>query len=353
MSKTYKKRKQKAGNKTVFVRNRNPHTNGIGKPTKTVRLHKTPKDITRPSLKCSPFAKKNKVVSNSCFTKEAVQEMVHTFNNSHPNIPISNTTSTINQYHELNKKAEKCSQEDSCLLDSMPLDDSKKTKWREQLFVPKKPSDWNKDPNAWLSNFDISKVLNQYEKAFPYFHSIGPSSVDYDAKRNADNCVCNSLCNLSIEHEWNRGIRKLGIVFNESEHDKDGTHWVAFFIDLEDNFIFFFNSVGNYILPQMVKFKNKVIKDANLFFRNNPAASATATNRKMKFYKNTFEHQKSNTECGMYCLYFILACLLRQKDILIEDPSVNKMTVQELVQYFTQQRIPDTFIEQYRNYLFR
>jgi hypothetical protein len=103
-----------------------------------------------------------------------------------------------------------------------------KTKWREQLFVPKKPSDWNKDPNAWLSNFDISKVLNQYEKAFPYFHSIGPSSVDYDAKRNADNCVCNSLCNLSIEHEWNRGIRKLGIVFNESEHDKDGTHWVAF-----------------------------------------------------------------------------------------------------------------------------
>ena len=126
MSKTYKKRKQKAGNATVLVRNRNSHTNGIGKPTKTVRLHKTPKDITRPSLKCSPFAKKNKVVSNSCFTKEAVQEMVHTFNNSHPNIPISNTTSTINQYHELNKKAEKCDQKDSCLLDSLPLDESKK-----------------------------------------------------------------------------------------------------------------------------------------------------------------------------------------------------------------------------------
>ena len=129
MSKTYKKRKQKAGNKTFLVRNRNSH---IGKSTKTVRIHKTPKDITRPSLKCSPFAKKNKVVSNSCFTKDAVQELVRTFNNSHPNTPISDSTSTINQYRELNKKVEKCVQKDSCLLDSLPLDESKKTKRREQ-----------------------------------------------------------------------------------------------------------------------------------------------------------------------------------------------------------------------------
>lgn len=239
---------------------------------------------------------------------------------------------------EINEKVE-CAKDD-CLLEKVPVEDNKKIQWKEQLFIPPKPSEWSQtsnDESSWLSNHDISKVLNQYEKAYPYFHSIGPSPVDYNTIRNSNNCVCNALCNFSIENEWNKGIRKIGVVFNESKDNEEGTHWVAFFIDLDDNFIFFFNSVGKYISPEMIKFKDRVIEDANSFFTTN---NMERKNKQMKYYINSFHHQRSNTECGMYCLYFIISCILRQKDILQEDLSVNKMTEKELVRYFTKKEYP-------------
>ena len=36
---------------------------------------------------------------------------------------------------------------------------------KEILFSPEKPKSWNKDPNTWLTNFDIENVLNQYEES--------------------------------------------------------------------------------------------------------------------------------------------------------------------------------------------
>jgi len=342
------------------IRKKTPKKGGNKKPNKKTKKLKHSSSISMPktSLYCSPFAKKNKVVSNSCLTKDVVNELVTTYNNTHPDEPISETAPSDLQLMEMNKKVE-CAKDD-CLLEKVPVGDNKKTQWKEQLFIPPKPSEWSNtsnDESSWLSNIDISKVLNQYEKAYPYFHSIGPSPVDYDTIRNSNNCVCNALCNFSVEKEWNKGIRKIGIVFNESKDNEDGTHWVAFFIDLEDNFIFFFNSVGNDIAPEMIQFKDTVIEDANAFFSNHKNINMNIINKrknkKMKFYINSYHHQRSNTECGMYCLYFIISCILRQKDILQDDLSVNKMTEKELVRYFTKQRIPDKLMKQYRDYLFR
>ena len=51
----------------------------------------------------------------------------------------------------------------------------------ESLFAPFHPDEWKQNPSAWLSNHDIFNVLAQYEKAYPEFHFIGPTPIDFDS----------------------------------------------------------------------------------------------------------------------------------------------------------------------------
>lgn len=313
-----------------------------GKPKRKPK----PKRFTRSKNHCSPAALKNQVVSGSCFTKDAINIITDAHNKHNPSKQISNRLSAQKKWMELRNnmsRIPKCEQE-TCWLKNVPLKDRDRNMLKAQLFVPPRPEEWSKDPNTWLTNFDIEKVLNQYEKAYPEFHFMGPSPIDYDTKVGKD-CVCNRLCNFSLEDQRNKGKKKFGIVFNLDPHTKGGSHWVAMFIDLEDKFVFYFNSTGERIQPQIHKFKNNILRQGN------PLVG------KMKYYVNTYEHQRSDTECGMYCLYFIITCLLREQDILKNQAynggALKKMSVKSLVKYFTGPRIADNLVQGYRTELFR
>ena len=292
---------------------------------------------------CSPHAMKNKIVTGSCFTKDAIQTITKAHNKNNPSQRISENLSPQQKWTQLKQKMsriQKCDQ-DKCWLDSIQLKEHDKKLLQAQLFVPPKPREWSQYPNTWLTNFDIENVLNQYEKAYPTFRFIGPSPIDYDTKPNRSDCVCNNLCKFSVDENLKNGKTKIGVVFNLDPHNKSGSHWVAMFIDLEDKFLFYFNSTGENIQPLLKKFKNTVIEQG------------VKRLGKMDYHENTYEHQKSNTECGMYCLYFIITCLLRETDIL-KDVGKNsgRMTTAQLVEYFTKERIPDKVVEEYRGELF-
>ena len=310
-------------------------------PTKKKKKRGGGTKITRNNNHCSPHALKNRIVSGSCFTKDAIQIIVEAHNKHNPKSLIPNDLSPKKKWTKLRENlSEKCDQE-TCWLKNIPLPEKDKSMIQTQLFVPPKPSEWNAKPNTWLTNFDIENVMRQYEKSYPYFHFIGPSPIDYDTKPNKTDCVCNKLCNFSVEKQFKQGKKKIGVVFNLDTHTKGGSHWVAMFIDLEDNFLFYFNSTGEEMQPQLVKFKNMVLSQAKSFF-----------GKEMDFYENTIEHQRSNTECGMYCLYFIITCLLRESDIFKEKKK--GMTKKQLVSYFSgKKRIPDSLVEDYRKELFR
>lgn len=298
--------------------------------------------FTRNNNHCSPHSLKNKVVSGSCLTKDAIQSITEAHNKHNPNNSISEKLSPKDKWIQLRDKMSKipkCDKE-SCWLRKSKLKEKDRNNLQSQLFVPTKPSEWNEFPNTWLTNFDIQNVLNQYEKSNPEFSFIGPSPIDFDSRPNKTECVCNKLCNFSVQKFLKLGKTKIGVVFNLDPHDKGGSHWVAMFIDLQDKFIFYFNSTGEKIQPQLKKFKDTVITQGIARFG------------KMDYYSNTYEHQKSNTECGMYCLYFIITCLLRETDIFNTDDS-QKMETDKLVSYFTDKRIPDTLVERYRTELFR
>ena len=296
------------------------------------------RNVTKNNNHCSPYSLKNKIVSGTCFTKEAIQAMTDAHNKENPSSSISRNLSPKEKWLRLRERMSHCDQDNACWLRSLPSKD--KQFLQDQLFVPPKPTEWEKNPNSWLTNFDIAKVLNQYELAHPEFIFIGPSPIDYDTRKNKTECVCNRLCNFSVSKQLKLGKKKIGIVFNLDPHDKGGSHWVAMFIDLKDKFLFYFNSTGEEIQPQLLKFKDMVI------------SQGIRDLGKMDYYVNTFEHQRSNTECGMYCLYFIITCLLREPDIFNTKKDKQNFNTQELVAYFTDKRIPDALVEGYRQELF-
>jgi Ulp1 family protease len=102
-------------------------------------------------------------------------------------------------------------------------------------------------------------------------------------------------------------------------HDKGGSHWVSLFIDLNKKYLFYFDSCGVNSPPKEVRELIKRIK-----------TQCNPMNMKLKTIINHTEHQKGNTECGMYVLYLII-CLLEElktpddfRKNIIRDKEVEK-----------------------------
>ena len=73
-------------------------------------------------------------------------------------------------------------------------------------------------------------------------------------------------------------------------------HWVSMFVDIENKFIFYFDSAGrnpDQMMNLVKKYKSR--KTMNLKLHLN-------------FIKLPLEHQYENTECGMYYYFSILLC---------------------------------------------
>jgi len=58
-------------------------------------------------------------------------------------------------------------------------------------------------------------------------------------------------------------------------------------------------------------------------------------------------HQRSNTECGVYSLFFIIMMLTGRP-----SPKERKMTFSRILDLFLKERIPDKIVQKYRNEYF-
>ena len=67
---------------------------------------------------------------------------------------------------------------------------------------------------------------------------------------------------------------------------------------------------------------------------------------KLAFYNNKIEHQKGNSECGMYSLYFIVTMLTEKTN---NETLKNR---KEKIDYFSNKRIPDNLVFEYREKYF-
>lgn len=304
--------------------------------------NKTPR--MKPKMNCNPVVKNKTISNNTCYTKDALIQLRDSYNKNHSDkIHTSNSKKLWNSFRN---KLDHCSNED-CWLDEI-----KEPKLKQQLddilFSPDRPNSWDKNPVSWLSNYDIGGVLKQYELAHPDFKLLGPSAIDYDEEPygEKDKCVWNDLCRLSLQNLYNHGKRKLGIVFNLDKHDEPGSHWVSLFIDLDEGLIFYYDSALNAVPHQVSKLKREIIKQGKHM----------ETPIHFKYMQNDYAHQNTNTECGMFCLFFIITFLTKELEMQQNDDSMiggtKRVTTKDVIKIFTKPGISDSLMMTYRNKYF-
>jgi len=144
----------------------------------------------------------------------------------------------------------------------------------------------------WLSTIDINKTLLQYENKYPDFVFLGAVPIDFN---DLDYYPFQKMNFNNLRKE---GKSRLGVIFNLDEHYKGGSHWVSLFSDLEKGQIYFSDSYGRKPEKRISHFMER-IKDY----------LETCNINNIDMRHNTTQHQKGNSECGVYSINFILRLL--------------------------------------------
>jgi len=294
-----------------------PNRKGSSRLRKTHTTSKTSKhSMCAPFIQPLALSKSKKLTKSnmniitsatdeSCFTIEALRKIASKWNATHPNMAIEYDESTSGKklWNSIsNAMSAKCNNE-VCWLKQ---DFIKETPLASELlknFKPFMPKKWEDNPREWLNTIDIRDVMNQYEVKHPDFEFIGPVPMDFDSRVGFGQCVVNELCNVSLKSLLDKGKNKLGIVFNLDKHTEPGSHWVAMWAQLSKpggdttGEICYWDSYGMRPNPEVVKLMNRLQEQA----RNLEKQVIIKVNKK--------RHQYKNTECGVYCIYFLTSFL--------------------------------------------
>jgi hypothetical protein len=187
-------------------------------------------------------------------------------------------------------------------------------------LAPLCPMEWYHNPSTWLSNHDIDAVMKQYSKRFTSFKFLGVYPIDFADNDIFGNCISPSICDLNIRNEK---ASKFGIVFNLDRHDEPGSHWVAVYIGKNPRAVnygfYYFDSFAQAIPPSIKKLGELLVKNMNT---KKPG---------FKIHTNHVRKQFGNTECGMFCLHFLIECLSgREFSKIITDTAIGDQRVQRL-----------------------
>lgn len=321
--------------------------------------NKTVKNSThiKQKMTCSPHSShiKPSYLHNTCYTPAILEHIKVEYNKSHPAKCRILTKDPAKIWKELDRRLYHCNKED-CWLNQI-RDANLRKKIDRYMFAPDQPYEWKHNPNEWLSNYDILNVLEQYEMVYKNFKFIGPTPIDFDARlENGHNaydignehktqdsagagtkkCVWNDLCHFSLKEKIREKQTKIGIIFNLDKHDESGSHWVSLFIDIKRRFLFYFDSAGGDMPSEvsiLIERLQSQAKELKFHFK--------------EYTNGSHDHQKENTECGMYSLFFIVTMLTGK-----HTPTSKKMPLGKILDLFLHGNIPDKTMEDYRDEYF-
>lgn len=179
-------------------------------------------------------------------------------------------------------------------------------------YKPVGPVDW-----SLFSNFVEDNVMRRLHQWDPIFIGLDVNLMDFEDYGG-------SLTKLVFTDEgisYNGHVYKtFGCVVNTMKMSSDLTkvgHWVAVFGDFRNpqaKTIEYFNSSGRSAPPEMWNWMQK---------------SAKSVPNCIPLNVSNIQHQKSETECGIYSIYYITArvcgiCYKKFRETIISDDRVNK-----------------------------
>jgi hypothetical protein len=292
---------------------------------KSKKLNLTQKYDKLVNLQCSPISKQIHNKRYTCLPDDVLLKLREMWNVRHPDVMI-HSKSPEDIWYLLKQFLGKTCNKETCWL-KQHFTNGQMKKVLDDMYAPKSPDEWKRNPNEWLSSVDIMNVMRQYEDAYKCFNFIGPSPIDYDTHKINGECVWEELCEFSLNDEIKKNITKIGIIFNLDPHYKGGSHWVSLFVNIKKADIYYFDSAGEKIPKQIMKLVEKITEQGKQlhppiqfnFDQNHPV-----------------EHQFGNTECGVYSLFFII--------FMLRDKITGRHLKKKIYK--------DKFIEQYRKIFF-
>lgn len=179
------------------------------------------------------------------------------------------------------------------VLEAMPLSSAEKTALAAEWLRPAQPAAWASDPDMWLDTINIRDVMSQYEKGRNDFTFLGPYPIDFAAADDSgpgragtsDRCLIGEMCGLDLKTSKDY----IGIIYNLDPHYKSGSHWVANFINKPAKTCYYFDSYG-------MRPPHRVYRFMQWLTIQMPGLELGWNGRKFQF---------SDSECGMYSMYFI------------------------------------------------
>ena len=322
--KTYKKQYKNLQTNTYTKLNTNTHT-------------KTNKSLCAPfiepiSLSKGKYLTKSNVniiksaVDESCFSIEALRKIATKWNaetTDNPNIKIQfdNNTSGSALWLSINNVMKYKCKNEICWMKQDFIKDSPLAKELLKNFKPLMPKKWLSNPIEWLNTIDIRDVMNQYEIKYPHFEFIGPVPMDFDTKVGFGQCVIDELCKINLDDLMKKGKTKIGVVFNLDKHTQSGSHWVAMYGDFKGENglgqICYWDSYGMKPNKEVVVLMERLKKQA------------TELGHNVNININNVRHQYKNSECGVYCIYFLTSLLDGEKSFenivenIVKDDDMN------------------------------
>ncbi len=292
--------------------------------------------IVKKINKCN-LKKKNRT-SYSCFSEDEIKKLVYIYNKHFckKNMKICYVQKLIPLVNKKTKKKHTVEQLYN-MLKSRLINFNKKYdseyRWlkinefkkefvnTENIFIKKMPTEWCRNIKKWrqqeieapwLSNYDIDDVIIQYEDKYDKFKFLGSIPIDFSHNKYGT-CVLKIFSNDNERNKWvkpsentqrcNFNISEypdkecFGIVFNTDTHTGGGKHWMGMYINLKTKCILFFDSATTYY---------NLHKEIRKFVSN---IEEQYSDIDFTFKYNTVTHQQTNSECGMYSIYFILTMI--------------------------------------------
>jgi hypothetical protein len=165
----------------------------------------------------------------------------------------------------------------------------------------------------WLSNSNIDTVLASFAAHNPKFLHIPFHMINFAERPHL------KINNINWQDASRRYDSAAGAINTDTYERMKGKHWFAVYVSFKDKTIEYFDSAARdrSEIDQWIETAKRQLPDYTV-------------------KKNTIQHQKGATECGMYTLYFIAARLLF--NIKFEE--------------FQKMSIDDEYMHLFRKYLF-
>jgi hypothetical protein len=259
---------------------------------------------------CSPAGLDNFEVHGSCFSLEALKELAEAWNTTYSGARGTRIDTSITDPAALRKQLAavmepECGKgRDAEMCWVQKLGGMSQNREAARMLMPPKPKDWNKNPHKWLNNYDISHALERLEGDAKYpYKLLGVFPIDFQGKDSSGAVLYPEMHNFELSKYMGK-YKFLGLITNLDTHDGPGTHWTSTFICIDPTLPCFGAYYYDSTFTKSSELK-RVPPDIVKFFRLLKRQAAALPNSPK--FKNVFyrlNHQKGNTECGMFSIYY-------------------------------------------------